>query len=626
MFKCRTIDEDIPESDGDIADYVDCEEFWNKVDVNMSMKGFAQNTPGDMTIKPSILNWSPYIGRFTRASNLLVNTEHRKIHKDSGQLEAECRELSEERLIEYMHKGKGVEIRKIARKVGVSDKGSKLDIINRVQTALHRNNTKFNKYFKKLWGCSGGWLTMTCTHGIICGVKFLLRSESPLDYIDMLRSMQHRPNVLVCDMAHMVAALGNRYEEDFFRPFQGRVADSTPENIIDAKSGNLTVSFPFLEDNRPAELDVISQDSHPVTGSNVRLSLFDIFHQGNTKSDAESLRRIGCVRELKGNLNSQAAEQLHHSFNKDKHFLNQMNPVNHIFMFRSIIDLRNEAKNFKMCNKMREQTCAKVAFDQFGRGYLSNNIGQPFQYESDLGNNSDSHVNTLDSDSSASLFSDKDTSCNKSTPPMTPPHFISNLVDDTTPVKKQRQTTVSCLNSNFDYDTENSRAWIEELGLTHAEKHLLEYGYNVNETITNASLSLIRQENNTIEGLLPIVESGEYKGNGGLFIQILKIGENHWITLSNVFTEHGNVSVYDSAMRLNYRLESKEIRYDVSIELDACNMRCLPLDSMMLYVEDTVQAKKDADSGIAAIMFALALARGRDPQKINFQYKLMRKK
>ena len=133
--------------------------------------------------------------------------------------------------------------------------------------------------------------------------------------------MHPRPNVLVCDMAHTVAALGNRYEEDFFRPFQGgRCANSTPENIIDAKSGNLNVSFPFLEDNRPAELDVISQDSHPVTGSNVQLSLYDIFHQRNTKSDAESLCRIGYVKEVKGNLNRRAAEQLHHSFDKDKYF------------------------------------------------------------------------------------------------------------------------------------------------------------------------------------------------------------------------------------------------------------------------------------------------------------------
>ena len=120
--------------------------------------------------------------------------------------------------------------------MGVSDRGSKLDIINRVKGSLNKNNVQFNKVLKKLWGCSGGWLTMTCTHGNIYGVKLLLRSESPRDYSDMVRSIKHRPNVLICDMAHMVAAQGNRFQADFFRPFEGRVAKSTVENIEMAKS------------------------------------------------------------------------------------------------------------------------------------------------------------------------------------------------------------------------------------------------------------------------------------------------------------------------------------------------------------------------------------------------------
>ena len=53
-------------------------------------------------------------------------------------------------------------------------------------------------------------------------------------------------------------------------------------------------------------------------------------------------------------------------------------------------------------------------------------------------------------------------------------------------------------------------------------------------------------------------------GNGGLFLQILNCAGSHWITMSNVFTEQGNVSIYDSAMRLNYRYGSREMRYPVS--------------------------------------------------------------
>ena len=123
---------------------MDCIEFWNKVENNMITRGFSSKTPVEFEVKPAICNWSPHIGRFTRSSNLLVNNEHREIHKATGEIEADCRELSEERLIEFMHKEKLPEIRELARKAGISDKGSKLDIINRVKGALKRHNVKFN--------------------------------------------------------------------------------------------------------------------------------------------------------------------------------------------------------------------------------------------------------------------------------------------------------------------------------------------------------------------------------------------------------------------------------------------------------------------------------------------------
>ena len=96
--------------------------------------------------------------------------------------------------------------------------------------------------------------------------------------------------------------------------------------------------------------------------------------------------------------------------------------------------------------------------------------------------------------------------------------------------------------------------------------------------------------------------------------------------MPNVLTEQCNVSVYDSAQRLNYKRDSKEIRYNVSIDLDACSLRARPENELTSFVEDTLQVKKDPDSGIAAIMFALAIARHLDPQKINFNYKLVCRK
>ena len=43
---------------------------------------------------------------------------------------------------------------------------------------------------------------------------------------------------------------------------------------------------------------------HPVTSNDIRLCLFDRFHEGNTSSEIESLRKIGCVIELNGMCNS----------------------------------------------------------------------------------------------------------------------------------------------------------------------------------------------------------------------------------------------------------------------------------------------------------------------------------
>ena len=96
VFKCCTIKNDILDSDIDTADYVNCEEFWYIVEMNMIMKGLTINIPAQLVLKPSLIIWSPYMGKSTRSSNLMVNTEHRKVHKGSGEVEPDCRELCEE--------------------------------------------------------------------------------------------------------------------------------------------------------------------------------------------------------------------------------------------------------------------------------------------------------------------------------------------------------------------------------------------------------------------------------------------------------------------------------------------------------------------------------------------------
>ena len=98
-------------------------------------------------------------------------------------------------------------------------------------------------------------------------LKFVIRAEGPRDYVDLLLSMRYQPNVVLVDMAHMVAAHGNIRKPGMFSPYNGRVAPATPENIQAAKEGQLKVDMPWLLDcyNEcacPTELTT----AHPFTG------------------------------------------------------------------------------------------------------------------------------------------------------------------------------------------------------------------------------------------------------------------------------------------------------------------------------------------------------------------------
>ena len=203
-------------------------------------------------------------------------------------------------------------------------------------------------------------------------------------------------------------------------------------------------------------------------------------------------------------------------------------------------------------------------------------------------------------------------------------YIESNLLNRSSPTTEQQKDTLSQYDN--DSDIANTSLWIKDLGLTYADKQLIEGGSAINAAVVNASSKLIKQENKTLGGLLPIGPIGSYKGNGESFLQILKVNNDHWVTMSNVLTEYGNVSIYDNAMRWHYRHNSKEIKYNVSIELDACNLRALPEKTMTIFVEDTLQVKKDSDSGIAAIVSALAIAKNLNPTTVNFKYKQLRKR
>ena len=111
--------------------------------------------------------------------------------------------------------------------------------------------------------------------------------------------------------------------------------------------------------------------------------MFDRFHEGNsnTSSEIESFKKIGCVLELNGMFNSEVEEQLHLKFDSNKKLLNMTTPINHIYLFRSIIDYHNNnKKNSNFMKPLQQKTHFPVTFDALRR----------FQFETSLKANNNS--------------------------------------------------------------------------------------------------------------------------------------------------------------------------------------------------------------------------------------------
>ena len=91
-------------------------------------------------------------------------------------------------------------------------------------------------------------MSFSCPHGIVYYLKFLLRAGSCRGYVDGLLSLKHQPNVVIVDMAHIVANHANNTRKEdnrkygkadeerrLFFPYEGRVASNDDSESIRLK-------------------------------------------------------------------------------------------------------------------------------------------------------------------------------------------------------------------------------------------------------------------------------------------------------------------------------------------------------------------------------------------------------
>lgn len=169
---------------------------------------------------------------------MLLNTEHCKVNRSSGELETDCRDITEERLLELLHNSTLKEAKSFAQSIGLQPKGTRRDIMQ-VKNGISKDKGKFKKAFNKMWGCSGGWVSGTCPHGVLYTLKFVLRAESPRDYIDQILSMAHQPNIIISDMANMLVAHGNNRKRNMFHPFNGMVGGTNESQCGECTRGKI---------------------------------------------------------------------------------------------------------------------------------------------------------------------------------------------------------------------------------------------------------------------------------------------------------------------------------------------------------------------------------------------------
>ena len=185
---------------------------------------------------------------------------------------------------------------------------------------------------------------------VVYCLKFVLRGESPRDYVDMLRSLRFPPSIKISDIPHRLASHANRTVPGFFRPHDGRLFRPSPENIRAAEEGKLILHLPWLQDVNPSttlspDVNGSREDVHPSTGVKDRYSLSDRFHERNSSSKPDLLRRVTLVPEINAIINTEVEEQLHNSINRSNCSLNMMSPVNHLFTMRLKLHYSNRAIN-----------------------------------------------------------------------------------------------------------------------------------------------------------------------------------------------------------------------------------------------------------------------------------------
>ena len=244
--------------------------------------------------------------------------------------------------------------------------------------------------------------------------------------------------------------------------------------------------------------------------------------------------------------NSEVEEQLHLKFGSNKNFSNMMTPINHIYLFQSIIDNHNSNKNSNFMKSLRQKTHFPVTLDALGR----------LQYETSLKANNNSvglPLSTITQDGNKEnevetegFHSKKH--CQISLNPSTIKKVKLSVNESHSKITNEVIGNNDDIESKLDLQDLNISSqtsfWIPALRLSIADKHLILSSETLPDIVMNAAIKKLN------DLIVPYSVQGHnyftqeirarssqylpcYEKSSGKFLQILRLYNYHWVAVTN---------------------------------------------------------------------------------------------
>ena len=198
----------------------------------------------------------------------------------------------------------------------------------------------------------------------------------------------------------------------------------------------------------------------------------------------------------------QIDEQLHASYNHDGRYLNQVKPINHIFLFRPNIDVHSEKINEQLKKGLTSAFNYQISRDKNGQAVIDKTIPSKVKFTKGedgapiLGLRKEPRkakgCTSTNPESHSSVENSSSDPCNyKSSLP-----GINLALDEKADDKPSTSASKRSKNLKYFIQTKGNpdAYWIEALNLKISDKHLLEDGYWLNDRLINAAMSLLRNE------------------------------------------------------------------------------------------------------------------------------------